>query len=360
MRVLQISADRSKRGILYPDSAAFKRQEAYARTFGNLDVIAFSLEGDPVDTIEAGPLRIFPTNAPLKLLYGWYAMRVARTLPKPDVVTTQDPFETGWAASLIARKLQVPLHVQVHTDFLSPEYAKHSIINRIRVYIARKVLARATRIRTVSHRIKESLQKWGITAPITVLPIYVDTSVARNVEDITRSRPFTRFHTKVLVVARLEPEKDVALAIFSFAESAPDTACLIIVGDGSDRHRLEELARTLNVQERVFFEGTQEPAVYYALCDLVLVTSRYEGYGMVIIEALAVGKPVISTDVGVAREMGAIVASREELVSTLRRWFATGPREGKLVQYPYGNFDEYLYDYCADITAAKDSTVSRN
>src|SRR3989344_8998188 len=119
MRVLQIGSDRSKRGILYPGSPAFKRQEAYARAFGNLDILAFSLRSDGARPIDAGPLRVFPTGAILPLLQAFYAVHIARTVPRPDVVSAQDPFETGMVAWLIAGLLRRPLHIQVHTDFLS-------------------------------------------------------------------------------------------------------------------------------------------------------------------------------------------------------------------------------------------------
>ena len=360
VRILQISADRSARGLLHRDSPAFKRQEAYARVFGNLDVIAFSLRSDEVQAIDAGSLRIFPTNALSKFLYGWYALRMARAISKPDVVTVQDPFETGLTGWCIAKRNGVPLHAQVHTDFLSPAYRRHSLINRVRVRLALFVLRRATRIRVVSHWIKSDLEKSGISAPITVLPIYADLAHIREGGHPALTSRFHGFEKRVVVVSRLEKEKDVALAIRSFQEVSPLGSCLIIVGEGSERRSLETLARDLRVETRVFFEGEQDAANYYALADLVLVPSRYEGYGLVIIEALAAGKPVISTDVGVAREAGAIIASSREFSQALARWFEGGPREGVLSNYPYRHFEEYAHAYCADIAEAAGYSTAAN
>jgi glycosyltransferase involved in cell wall biosynthesis len=357
MRVLQISADRSARGILHKDSSAFQRQEAYAREFGFLDIVAFSVRRDKADTVRSGPLTIFPTNAPHKLLYAFYATHIARTCPMPDVITAQDPFEAGLVASFIARRTKRPLHLQVHTDFLDPAYARHSFLNSMRVSLARSLLPRAARIRVVSHRIKKQLERIGVRVPISVLPIYVDIERARNVEDITIAPPFAQFATKVLVVARLEPEKNIRLAITAFVAAAPEDACLIIVGDGSLRQELEALTRSLGVASRVFFEGEKDAAPYFALSHLVLVPSQYEGYGLVIIEALAAGKPVIATDVGVAREAGAIITSEPHFTEALRLWFKAGPRAGVLQNYPYSSFDEYVRAYCADIALAAQSTA---
>ncbi|HEY4516835.1 MAG TPA: glycosyltransferase [Candidatus Paceibacterota bacterium] len=357
MKVLQISADRSARGILHPGSPAFKRQEAYAKQFGSLDVIGFSRFSDGVTALNAGFLRIYPTNSRSPLLYGIDAIRLARKLPRPDVITAQDPFETGLVAWWIARTLGVPLHVQVHTDFLSPAYARLSLKNRLRAWIAGFVLRRAARVRVVSERIKDALPaRFHLAGSMTVLPIFADIEHIRamQVSPVLAAR-FSQFERKVLVVGRLEREKNVALALRSFARSAPHRSCLILVGNGRERKTLQTLAEHLGVSKSVFFEGEQDPALYYSLADLVLVPSRYEGYGLVIVEALAAGKPVISTDVGIAREAGAIIAPPEKFVAALAEWFKSGPRKGELKNSPYENFDDYVRKYCDDIAACAKS-----
>ena len=352
MKVLQISSDRSERGILFPGTPAFERQEAYASAFGNLDIVGLSLKSDGAKLVDVGQLRIHPTNSASKLLWGLDALRIAKTLPRPDIVSVQDPFETGLVGWRIARRFGVPLHVQVHTDFLSPEYARLSLLNRFRVYVAGFVLRRAARIRVVSRRIKDSLEARSskLEASVTVLPIFADTSRS-SVSRSDLSVRFSRFKTKLLVVSRLEPEKNVALALGAFAEAAAADACLIIVGSGSQKNSLQHFAKRLNVGSRVFFEGARDSALYYALADLVLVPSKYEGYGLVIVEALAAGKPVLSTEVGVAREAGAIVAPPEKFVDALAAWFKGGPRAGELKNYPYQSFEEYVRAYCDDVSA---------
>jgi len=243
--------------------------------------------------------------------------------------------------------------VQVHTDFLSPEYAKHSLLNRLRVLIAGFVLRRATRARVVSERLQIGLtMRLNLIGSITILPIFADLDGVRAArENSVLAARFSQFETKLLVVSRLEPEKNVALAIRAFQEASPLGSCLIIVGNGSQRKALQGLAEDLGVSKRVFFEGEQDAALYYPLADLVLVPSKYEGYGLVIIETLAAGKPVLSTDVGVAREAGAIVADPEHFVAALVDWFKNGPRAASLKEYPYKNFADYVRAYCDDIAA---------
>jgi len=352
MRVLQIGADRSKRGILYPHTPAYVRQEAYAKEFGELDIIAFSRKSDDAQGSQSAHLRIIPTNSSSAFWYGLDALRVAKDLPRPDIVSAQDPFETGLVAWLLARRFGVPFHVQVHTDFLSLEYSRGSFINHIRVWIAGFLLRRATRVRVVSERVKQELvARYHLRAPVTVLPIFVDVEALKHAKaDPELFGKFAVFRTKLLIVSRLEPEKNVELALRAFTE-VPKDACLIIVGAGSESERLRSLAGSLGVMNRVFFEGEKPGIQYYALADLVLVTSRYEGYGLVIIEALASGKPVLSTDVGIAREESALISSEADFAVNLRTWFENGPRVGSLKSYSYKNFGYYVRAYADDIRA---------
>lgn len=353
VRVLQIGADRSKRGILYPGSAAAERQAGYGTHFDSLDIIGFSLARDGRSHVHlAQNTRVYPTNSISRLFYGIDALEIARGL-KVNVVSAQDPFETGFVAWLIANIKGVPLHVQVHTDFLSPRYAMLGFGNRLRVQVARFILRRATRIRVVSERIKHSIEKEiAPQVPITVLPIYADVKhFAHAPVDRALVRRFVHFSKKVLVVSRLEPEKNVALAVHAFARSAPRDACLIIAGSGSQRASLDKAVRDLKIQDKVFFETPGDIAPYFKLADVVLVPSHFEGYGLVIIEALAAGKPVIATDVGIAREAGAIIASPESYAEALRAWFGSGPRKAGLIEYPYTDFDQYVRSYCDDIKA---------
>jgi len=354
VRVLQIGADRSKRGILVPGSAAYQRQKAYAEKIGNLDIIGFSLESDPFSESRESALHVVPTRSVTKYVYGLSAMVLALRMPRPDAVSAQDPFEAGLVAFLISRYFGAPLHVQVHTDFLSPNYSRMSALNRVRVSIAGFVLSRASRVRVVSQRIKDSIEKtYMLRVPVTVLPIFVDIQKIRSaVPPADLVSKFSKYSTKMLYVGRLEPEKHPCLALRAFARSAPEGACLVVVGTGSEAGYLRKLAAELQIENRVFFEGEQESAPYYGIADLVLVTSRYEGYGLVIVEALARGVPVLSTDVGAAREVGAIVAEEREYADALKKWCAGGPTNGSLGEYPYGGFEEYVQKYCDDIASA--------
>lgn len=71
----------------------------------------------------------------------------------------------------------------------------------------------------------------------------------------------------------------------------------IIIGDGDDRERLEKIAEDLNIKDRVIFKGSisfQKLNFYYKNCDLFILPSKKEGFGIVFLEAIYFGKPVIA------------------------------------------------------------------
>ncbi len=107
-------------------------------------------------------------------------------------------------------------------------------------------------------------------------------------------------------VGRLHPDKDQKTLINAFAkvsEKLPD-AILIILGVGRLETELKNQVRQLKLEERVFFTGLVPNAVnYYRAFDSFILSSDYEPFGMVLLEAIIADVPVISTNVGGAREI---------------------------------------------------------
>ncbi len=108
------------------------------------------------------------------------------------------------------------------------------------------------------------------------------------------------------VVARLEPEKGHPTLIEAWPQvlrTVPD-AYLLVIGEGSRREALEQLARDLRVAHRVVFTGRRDdvPAVTAAL-DVAVLPSYREAQGLTILEALALSRPVVASNVGGIPEM---------------------------------------------------------
>ena len=98
---------------------------------------------------------------------------------------------------------------------------------------------------------------------------------------------------------RLVEQKNYQLLLRAFARhrQTHNAARLLLLGDGPQRPRLETLALELGVAESVRFEGfVKNPLPYIRKASAFVLTSEYEGFGNVIVEAFGVGTPVISVD----------------------------------------------------------------
>lgn len=98
---------------------------------------------------------------------------------------------------------------------------------------------------------------------------------------------------------RLVPAKgfDILVRAFAMVHDAVPRARLLLLGDGPERPALEALVRDLGVAETVHLPGVVEnPFAYFARATAMLMTSRREGFGNVLIEAMACGAPVVAAD----------------------------------------------------------------
>lgn len=119
--------------------------------------------------------------------------------------------------------------------------------------------------------------------------------------------PFGTPQSNLLFVGRLVPRKGVDVLLRALATPALAHARLTIVGDGGERPRLEALAAALQVASRVTFTGlvaAPELDAHFRACDALVLPavddalSGTEGLGVVLIEALSYGKPVVASDIG--------------------------------------------------------------
>lgn len=148
-----------------------------------------------------------------------------------------------------------------------------------------------------------------------------------------------------ITLGRLSPEKNHVLLIRSFKlvlDKIPNSK-LYIVGDGAEKGKLLQLVSELGIEDNVIFTGHMENPFYLLkLCDIFVLTSRYEGQALVILEALAVGLKVISTDIPgpdniLKQGYGELVEATE---IGLSRKMISVANDNK----SYKQFDPYAYD----------------
>lgn len=130
------------------------------------------------------------------------------------------------------------------------------------------------------------------------LPNVIDVASICRRATMEMPRPASSF---IVSVARLdEGQKDHATLLRAYARVHARRAqppALVLIGDGPDRRALEELAAELGIRSSVHFLGfCSNPFPLMRAAEMLVLSSRYEGFGMVLAEAMALGTPVVSAD----------------------------------------------------------------
>lgn len=268
MRVLMITGDKR---IKVPGTFAYERYTLQASQVEKLDVILWPEEG------------IFK---PLLVK------------EKYDVVTSQDPFWRGLIAWKAARRADAKLNIQVHADINAQSFIKH--------VLAQIVLRHAGSVRVVSEGIKKQIARIAPRVKISVLPIFVDVEKYRT----ATQKPHDQ--KTILWFGRFEAEKDPlkAVEVLDGVRKSGIDAKLLMIGEGKLKEALKEKAKHMPIE---ILPWQHEMLAYFETADVVLSTSPAESFGASIVEALAAGVPVVSRDVGIAKEAGAIVAQPHQL-----------------------------------------------
>ena len=145
----------------------------------------------------------------------------------------------------------------------------------------------------VSEKVAKNLEEYGAKS-IVVIENAIDSEKIRNLsleEDIRYSK-FT-----FLSVGRLSEDKDYKTLLKAF-NIANLEAELIIIGEGSKKKELLNLSKSLKIEDKVKFLGFKEnPFPYVRACDVFVSSSKREAFPMAILEAMALGKVVVCTDV---------------------------------------------------------------
>ncbi len=165
--------------------------------------------------------------------------------------------------------------------------------------LAKWVLKRAAGITVVSEFIKAQLTgKLGVASEkIFVLPMPVDPEKIYQMEV-----PLSERKT-ILCVARLTRQKDLATLIraFHLVLQKRDKLDLVIIGEGPEKANLQALIRDLGLEKEVFLHDLMPQETlnqYYNKCDIVVLPSIQEGFGLVVVEGQLCGKPVIGANSG--------------------------------------------------------------
>lgn len=226
---------------------------------------------------------------------------------QPDVVHLQYLFFTGYAGMCWAKCKKKPVVLTlVGNDVYDPYYIPCEFLHGLNKWVIHNVDEVACASRFVRDVVKGKFKY--TKREISVLPYGVDLEtfkpIARtDVAALRRKLGLPSDKSLILTVQRLHERKGVHIYLQAAEQvlKKNPNAFFVVVGDGPERARLESLACSLNIADHVLFTGRQKDELlpaYYQVCDLFAFHTFHEGFGIVLLEAMASGLPILTTRAG--------------------------------------------------------------
>jgi L-malate glycosyltransferase len=229
---------------------------------------------------------------------------------KPDIVTVQ--YISPGFLPILASRISVPAKVYATIHQLGSQYGlKEKVIFRLSTLLASRFFCVSNEVEKSwfgkaviydSTNPKTLLSKHGTVYNSIDVQAIEKLCIAENLKKI-KGNIINQSVLRVGCISRLRYEKGVDILLQAYAQiikSHPEIL-LTIIGDGPDMNKLKDLAKKLEIEDKVTFIGAldhEEVIKYITQMDIVVVPSRFEGFGLVAIEAMTCGKPVIATSVG--------------------------------------------------------------
>ncbi|KPL09150.1 MAG: hypothetical protein AMS26_23235 [Bacteroides sp. SM23_62] len=254
---------------------------------------------------------------------------------KPDIILAHSSIWAGYAASLIAAGSGIPYIITEHRSrFTGLTAEAKSLVRDAYHPLLKKAFRGASRIITVSDAMQASIRQFTSgDQEILTIPNLVDTGYFIPLTDRQRD-PLV-----ILSIGRLEHEKGMDLVIQAFGRLVNDIpgTSLRIVGKGSQESRLRTLASQVSGRDSIHFLGKLSPGQLleeFHQAKILAVASRYEAFGVVFIEAMSTGLPVLA-----ARSGGPDTFVTETAGQLVESDSVSAVYDG--LKYIYDHYDDY-------------------
>lgn len=265
---------------------------------------------------------------PFTVLKPWACVRAIQSFLKnqnfrPDAIWARHPYYCYASSTLYSKKIPV-VYIQATVFPVFLKYYLYSgfcrkISAQPIIYqgykLEKKAVNNCQKIVVLSKSKKAEIMdfygisedKIAVIAPGIDVKNFADNAVAGN--GLLKELGINKNARLILTVGRLSAEKNVSFLIKAFAQTKLENTYLLIVGDGWQRPLLEQLVHKLKIADKVKFLGTRSDMPYvYAIADIFVLPSQYEGFGQVYLEAMASGLPCIGLK---SNPPGVIVATEE-------------------------------------------------
>lgn len=263
------------------------------RRIRHFGVNKFTKDGIPVleFNVPFGPLFYNLKSRTEKLLFEKGLKRIIKKYGKPDIVHAHFA-ETARCVVDACKKYEIPYVVTEHGSLI------HRIDENSKLFFQiEEVYKSAAKVIAVSSDLSDIIKR----------KFNINSVVISNIADLNKFQYIERICEKenfeILASGNLIEGKGFDVLIKAFAEVSKNknNCCLSIMGGGPEEANLKNLTKQLNIQEKVSFWGAYNRDEFVEKLrdsDLFVLASRYETFGIVYIEAMATGLPVIATKCG--------------------------------------------------------------
>jgi len=261
---------------------------------------------DGIDVHRAGYWRVRGLTTISKCVALFFKTTALSRRAKFDVVHMFHVLETGCAAYLMKRVLRRPLVITLAGWETYDPLLK---LSKRQAFIVRTVMKASDLVTAPSRFQAAAGQRQGYKKDIVVVP-HGGSIAGREIRERAEAKKRLGLEGKkvILSVQRLQPRKGLTgllAAVPSIVASQPE-AHFLIVGEGPEEINLKAQARALGIEKHLTFAGFVPDAdlpAYYSAADLFVLPTLYEAFGLVYVDALSFGIPVVTTENGGALDI---------------------------------------------------------
>jgi len=225
----------------------------------------------------------------------------------PDLIHVHSSLWAGYAAAIIAQKYNIPYVLTEHRS----RFVENNIFakNKIKSYhkgIIAKALRNATKVIVVSNKLKNVLFEIepSIKNRTVIIPNFIDTSVFKPANEPPALKPFVFFSLGNIIYTK---GIDVLIEAFNILKKKNTTSVILkIGGSGKEKYKLKKRISQLGLEDEIYFPGKlsrKQVVSEMQKSHAFVLASRFEAFGVVLIEAMSCGLPVIASKSGGPEEI---------------------------------------------------------
>ncbi|MEB6625878.1 glycosyltransferase [Acinetobacter pittii] len=258
----------------------------------------------------------------------------------PDIIHVHSMLHGGELADQILKEYKIPYVITEHNSMFLRD-----LVVKKKIDTLTEIVNNASNCISVSNSFKDKLNSVFNTTKWEYLPNIVNDNFFEN--SLTKENKKNLF--KYCSVCLLTKNKKIDLLIRAFSlilEVFPNSV-LYIVGDGPEKKNLLELTKKLNLTQNIIFLGLlprEKVIEIMSEVDTLIIASEFETFGVVAVEALALGKPVVSTKCGGPQS----IINSEEVGYLVENNSLIGLKDGLInIQKNYNKFSsDKIRNYC--------------